>query len=746
MHFKYFLLLSSIAIFMSCGHVPQQDNLVAKDMKALLLELYNREDPNLNYTRNGLYVVQLQKEVAAGNSALKLELAIQLLAAGKEQDAVYTFYEFAKENISTGANAQNPDALNILYWIALAHFRLGEVNNCRDHHNTSSCIMPLNKDAQHINIDGSAAAIRLYAEILKNDPEDPIARWMVNLSAMTLGRYPNETPEAWLVNFEKFRDTIATFPKFIDVAQGLGIDKRGLFGGAVIEDFNNDGLLDLFDTDNPLNEDVRLWIRQPNGTFINTTEVAGLTGITGGANAMQTDFNNDGWADIFIVRGGWLTHGGKQPPSLLRNNGDGTFTDITAKAGLLNFSPSHSAVWADLDNDGWLDLIVAHETGTFESLENPKLKSKSPKHPTQVYRNNGNETFTDVTKSTGLVLNSWVKGVVALDYDKDGRQDIYLSIFNDENRMYKNTSQPGSISFENVSSAAGIRQPIFSFPVVSADFNNDGWPDIFVAGYHTEQTYIAREYFKDIAPMYPSYTYINQQDGTFKADSSFRLPQSIMAMSLNVGDMDNDGFVDIYLGTGAGMFTSLFPNIMLKNVEGKRWADVTTTSRLGHLQKCHGIAMADIDRDGDLDMYVELGGLFSGDYFWNALYENGLTDKANWINLKLEGDNSNKPAIGATISIKYMDRGRTKTITRTVSTGGSYGASPFEQHIGLGAAEKILNVTIVWPSGKTTECIDVTLNQHYLWKEGEAGPTLRSAVAIPLKSTEPNTQEHHHHH
>jgi hypothetical protein len=743
---NYFLFLSAILVFVSCGHAPQQNPAASFDMKTYLKNQYDREDPDFNYTRNDLYVAQLEKEITAGNSQLKLELAIQLMSAGREQDAVFKFYKFAKENINTGADPTNPDARNMLNWIALAHFRLGEVNNCREHHNASSCILPLNNDAQHLNTDGSTVAIMLYAKILKNNPNDPVARWMVNLAAMTLGRYPNDVPAAWLIDFEKFRDTVATFPIFKDVAQGLGIDKPSHYGGAIIEDFNNDGLLDLFDTDSPLNEDVRLYIRQRNGTFKNTTETAGLKGITGGANAIQTDFNNDGWADVFIVRGGWLTTGGNQPTSLLRNNGDGTFTDITIKAGLLSFSPSHSAVWSDLDNDGWLDLIVGHETGSLDQFDLPNWDGKIPKHPTKVYRNNGNETFTDVTKSSGLDVVEWVKGVIALDSDKDGKQDIFLSIFNGNNRLFLNTSTAGKILFKDVSATAGIQEPKFSFPTVSADFNNDGWPDIFVAGYHLNQTEIPKEYFNEIDPIYPSYTYINQKDGTFKAEPSFMLPQSIMAMSLNAGDLDNDGFVDVYLGTGAGMLTSLFPNIMLKNIEGKRWADVTTTSRTGHLQKCHGIAMADVDRDGDLDMYVELGGLFLGDFFWNALFENNLADKASWISFKLTGELSNRPAIGATINITYTEQGMAKTITRTVSSGGSYGASPFEQHIGLGKAEKIISVNITWPSGKHTESSKVVLNKYYVWKESNTEPSERSAPKIPLSNSQPNNQEHHHHH
>jgi hypothetical protein len=738
--------LFAMLLLASCSNAPRQTHAKQLNMKELLHEIFLKEDPDLNYTRNNLYVSQLEEDIANGNTNAKFELGIQLVAAGREEEGLETLYNFVINNMGNDTIINAPEAAYIIHWLALAHFRLGEVTNCRENHNQSSCIMPINKQAEHVKPLGSIGAMRLYAKLLEFNPDDAMARWMFNLAAMTVGIPQKDLPEQFRLDFEKFRDKNATFPDFKDVAQGLGIKEPSLFGGAIIEDFNNDGLLDLFDTDNPLDEDVRLWIRQPNGTFINATKGAGLTGITGGANTMQTDFNNDGWADIFIVRGGWRSLGGKQPTSLLRNNGDGTFTDITIKAGLLRFSPSHSAVWSDLDNDGYLDLIVGYETGVLEQVDDPSWKGKVPKHPTKVYRNNGNETFTDVTKDSGIDVVQWVKGVITLDYNKDGKQDVFLSIFNSGNRLFLNTSTKGKITFKDVSATAGIQNPIFSFPTVSADFNNDGWPDIFVAGYNVNQEEVPNEYYKEIDPIYPSYTYINQQDGTFKADSGFMLPQSIMAMSINAGDLDNDGFVDIYLGTGAGMFTSLFPNIMLKNVEGKRWADVTSTSRTGHLQKCHGIAMADIDRDGDLDMYVELGGLFFGDYFWNALFENNLTDKANWISLKLTGDQSNKPAVGATISIDYTDQGYVRTITRKVSTGGSYGASPFEQHIGLGKAERILSVKITWPSGKQTEAKNLALNKYYSWNEKEESPTIETVKALSLEPTVKSGEEEHHHH
>lgn len=741
-----------IVLLVSCSDAPQPSpNAIVQhgEMEELLRKMYEAEDPEINFSRNDLAVERLKAEVANGNTDVMFELGLQLLLSGEEDEAISIISEQIRTYFGSDTTVASIEAAQAMHWLALAYFRKGEVDNCRENHNASSCILPLNAEGQHKHPEGSLNALKLYGKILEHNPDDVLARWMFNLAAMTLGRHPENVPQKWRVDFERYNDHAAPFTTFTDVATNLGMTQKGYFGGSIIADFNNDGLLDLFSTDNPLNEEIKLWLRKADGSFEYATKTAGLEGITGGVNAIQTDYNNDGWIDIFIVRGGWLTLGGNQPASLLRNNGDGTFTDVTIEAGLLNHSPSHSAIWADLDNDGFLDLIVGHETGLYEQIENPNEPIEVPINKTKVYQNNGDGTFKDVTENCGLDVAVWVKGVVTLDYDLDGKQDIYLSVYNGDNRLFKNVSSTKQIRFEDVSEKAGITDPKFCFPAVSVDFNNDGWPDIFVAGYATEQDQLPSEYTANIPPLYPSYTYINQKNGTFVAEEGFKLPYSIMAMALNVGDFDNDGFIDLYLGTGAGALSSLFPNVMLKNVDGKRWANVTSTARVGHLQKTHGISVADLDRDGDLDMYVELGGLLDGDFFWNALYENKLAEKGKWINILLEGTQSNRPAIGARIEVEYTQNGQTKTITRTVDSGGSYGASPWEQHIAMSSADKILNIKVTWPNGLVEQTGELAFNKHYHWLEGNKTPTPRTVKTLPFSENNPSApgeKEHHHHH
>jgi hypothetical protein len=211
------------------------------------------------------------------------------------------------------------------------------------------------------------------------------------------------------------------------------------------------------------------------------TKEAGLTGITGGLNMVQADYNNDGFTDIFVLRGAWLETLGKHPNSLLRNNGNGTFTDVTQEAGILSFHPTQTAVWQDFNKDGWVDLCIGNESS-----------GKGNIHPCELFLNNQNGTFKEVAKRAGVQVSVngelyYVKGVTAGDYDNDGWPDLYVSALDDRNPniLFKNTglSRDSIPQFVNVSGAAGLGENISSFPTWFWDYDNDGWLDLFVAGF-----------------------------------------------------------------------------------------------------------------------------------------------------------------------------------------------------------------------------------------------------------------------
>jgi len=177
-----------------------------------------------------------------------------------------------------------------------------------------------------------------------------------------------------------------------------------------------------------------------------------------------------------------------------------------------------------------------------------------------------------------------------------------------------------------------------------------------------------------------------------------------MPMGSNFGDVDNDGFLDFYLGTGGPSYGSLVPNILFRNDQGKRFVDITTSSGTGHLQKGHAVAFADINNDGDEEIMAEIGGAMPGDSYYSAVFKNPGNHGNNWITIKLVGVKTNRAAIGARLKLTVKDEGnRPRDIYRWVSSGGSFGSSPLRQHIGLGKSKQIETLEVWWPTSKTRQ-------------------------------------------
>jgi hypothetical protein len=241
--------------------------------------------------------------------------------------------------------------------------RIGEQENCLSNHTIASCLLPISKEGVHKLPRGSRGAIDELTQLLNRDENDLEAKWLLNIAYMTLGEYPEGVPGKWLIPqsiFESHYD-IKHFP---DVAGQVGLDLDGLAGGSVTEDFDGDGSIDLMVSTWSLKGQLQFFRNNGDGTFTERTSEAGLKGIVGGLNMMQADYDNDGFPDILILRGAWMGAAGHQPNSLLRNNGDGTFEDVTAAAGLLSFHPTQTASWFDYNGDGWIDLFIGNESSS----------------------------------------------------------------------------------------------------------------------------------------------------------------------------------------------------------------------------------------------------------------------------------------------------------------------------------------------------------------------------------------------
>ncbi len=275
------------------------------------------------------------------------------------------------------------------------------------------------------------------------------------------------------------------------------------------------------------------------------------------------------------------------------------------------------------------------------------------------------------------------------------------------NHLFRNLGpdERGMPKFVDVTRSAGVAEPLRSFACWFFDFNNDGWPDIFVRGYSTDLPNIVREYLGDKAHAQGERPrlYRNNKDGTFTdVAREAGVDWLLLPMGVNFGDLDNDGWLDFYIGTGDPSLETLVPNRMFRNHLGKYFEDVTTSGGFGHLQKGHGIAFGDIDNDGNQDVVSELGGAFTSDKFWTAIYKN--PGHANhWIKLNLVGVKANRFAVGGRIRLAITEAGVAREIFYTVGSGGSFGGNNLRPHIGVGKAGSVDLLEIAWPGSGTVQ-------------------------------------------
>jgi hypothetical protein len=272
------------------------------------------------------------------------------------------------------------------------------------------------------------------------------------------------------------------------------------------------------------------------------------------------------------------------------------------------------------------------------------------------------------------------------------------------NHLFRNIGAPGKApKFVDVTEKAGVAEPNMSFTTWFFDYDNDGWPDIFVSGYWATMPNIVREYLgdKEKAKGDRPRLYHNNHDGTFTDMSrQAHLDQVLLTMGANFGDLDNDGWLDFYLGTGAAPLTNIVPHQMFRNAEGQFFQNVTTSGGFGHLQKGHAVAFGDIDNTGNQDVFEVIGGAFVSDRFYSALFKNPGHGN-HWVKLRLTGTKSNRFAVGARIRIHVTEEGKPRDILKTVNSGGSFGASSLRPHIGLGKATAIDELEIRWPGSVT---------------------------------------------
>lgn len=477
-------------------------------------------------------------------------------------------------------------------------------------------------------------------------------------------------------------------------------------GGVAVFDYDNDGYLDIFFTNgadiNTLKKDSskysnHLFHNNGDGTFTDVTEKAGLAGTGYDVGVAIGDYDNDGFEDIFV--------GGVYRNTLYHNNGNGTFTDVTEKSGIAKLDKEYGPMWSvggawvDVNNDGLLDLFVVNYMKWDGKHEPPcnvdgKPEYCHPKYykelPNQLFLNKGSGQFVDISAESGIRAHPGKgMGVGIADYDGDGLPDIFVA--NDKlfNSLFHNK---GKLKFEEVAFEAGVALPeegnlISGMGVDFRDLNNDGLPDISIVALSTET--------------FPIYQ--NDGKGSFTeitAKSGMGLLSGPMSgYSPNIADFDNDGWKDIFVSRGDVQSLNMAdrhaidqPNTVFRNSTNGKWTALTVEAGFTAqpARRHRGSAYGDFNHDGKLDLVVTA---------LSAPAEIWINDSPNsnhWLEIALQGTKSNRDGIGATIRISAGGKAQFNCVS-TASGYASSSAGPV--HFGLGEAKTAEEIEIRWPSG-----------------------------------------------
>tara|TARA_B110000116_G_scaffold217030_1_gene194102 strand:+ start:280 stop:2163 length:1884 start_codon:yes stop_codon:yes gene_type:complete len=483
---------------------------------------------------------------------------------------------------------------------------------------------------------------------------------------------------------------------FTNHATLVGADSPGYGRGTAMVDLDNDGLLDLIVTTAGGDDQ---FLRQTSNQNFQPMNIPWLVPPTQDESwgVLAADFDNDGDKDVYFSNGGFT---GAEVNVMLRNdlNTSGKFTDISASSGtcasvLSNFGGSV----LDYDNDGDLDIFLTAAVGYWAT---------APQR-CELYRNDGDMQFTNVGLQAGITHLGDFRNCGVADYDNDGYMDIMAGSYSDNNILYHNN---GDGTFSDKAQAAGVQDPYHSFGATFEDFNNDGWPDLFIPKYEFNSGVKSR-------------VYINNQDGTFRDITDFANMSSQGDMGHNTGDVNADGYPDILIGTGhpywnrKDLVKVMFPVTNSDSMASHEAAGFMGLDSVGK-SRSHGYALGDIDNDGDVDIYNNNGGpsQIAQSWGYNAFYF-AEGNASNWMKMSLKGVVSNRDAIGARVMVEGTDD---REIWRYPAVGkGFCNTDSPVLHFGLGGAAGTELTEIYWPSTLVQTYVNLdTQKQHDIIETG----------------------------
>ena len=527
-----------------------------------------------------------------------------------------------------------------------------------------------------------------YAERLK-----PL--WLLKLVYDRQGGYPADFPDRY--RFHTSGGTpVSVQVRFTDIAARVGVDKIDRGRGSSWLDYDRDGDLDLFSVG--IQMPHALYRNDGDERFHNAAAEVGLADRRGGWGASRADFDNDGDADLYVTRDAWE---GRASNSLYRND-SGKFIDIADRAGVAGPACSFTATWGDYDLDGYLDLYVANGV-VGDGGEN------------NLYHNQKNGTFEDLAERAGVADPGKGIGSAFGDYDADGFPDLYAVNIGQPNRLYHNG---GDGNFVDLAEEAGVLFPLEGgYVTFFFDYDNDGVLDLFVATMSGLEGALNSMAAGLDNPLNRPFLYRNNGNGTFTdVTVEAGLGRSFSTMGIGMGDVNNDGFADIYLANGGPEMYFLESNTLLLNQGDGTFVDITEQAGVGNLGKGHGVTFADFDGDGDLDLYAGLGGHYDGDIWPNSLYRND-GENGHYLEVELRGTRSNRDGIGARVALFSGSH----EVHAEMASGYGFGSSNAPAlHLGLGDREVVDQLEIRWPGGLRQSWENLPVNRVIRITEGEA--------------------------
>jgi hypothetical protein len=651
-------------------------------------------------------------------------LGERMVLLGRERDGVRLMEEAHRLLPAVRRLLPAGGAEEWLLRLASAWMRVADAENGLARRSPDSFLLPLRGGGLHARQDGARRAVEVLDEVLiSTAPSSPAYRhalWLLNVAAMDLGMYPGGLPEKLRIPSAWFEGEGA-FPRFPDVADRIGAALPGLAGGVVAEDLDGDGDVDLFVTSRAPDTGPVLLRNEGDGTFSDRSKPAGLEGLYGGSGTVQADYDNDGFVDLLVLRGSRLGARGRRPKSLLRNNGDGTFTDRAYDAGIAGPGadwPSATATWLDYDGDGLLDVYVGNEADA------------ALRAPCQLFHNNGDGTFTDRAMEAGVANLACARSVAAGDFDGDRFPDLYVSNEGAPSRLYRNR---GDGTFEDVAARLGAEGNGLGSASWFWDFDADGALDLLVHPSGAGPADLAAAATGEPTAAGRPLLFRGDGKGGFREVGRERgMVRTWSALAGASGDLDDDGFPDVHVAAGRAGGRDYAPDAVLRNRGGARFEDVSQASGMAHLLEGHAVALADLDGDGDLDVVVRRGGLHPADRFPLAVHEN--PGSANHrLEVRLRGTTSNRSAVGARVRAGIVEGGTRREVHASVGGTGGPGSGPLRVHLGLGGAAKVEVLEVSWPAtGKTQVFRDLPVDRIVEVVEDRAEPAIRNLRPVKL--------------